>query len=267
MNIKNKKYINEGFNSKAYIVNEDYILLEGINDNSYSNYRKYAKNISLLRNIKSVQIPTNIQIIKPNKDYPFGALKYKMIKGKTFRKEDIKLVNLDDIARTLGDFLNELYDIKVPFDKTYSIISEIDITGLSVTKLKDYLDSDTYKKVLDWYNAYKKYLINFDDYHFIHGDLWYENYILNDDNKLIGIVDFEGSGMGDPAYDIASLYYLGNDFIDKVLYHYKHTDQDLIKRIDILVKAREIADFDDTVRNYPKKVDEQIEKIKNVLKN
>lgn len=53
--------------------------------------------------------------------------------------------------------------------------------------------------------------------YYIHGDLWYENYILNDNNELVGIVDFEGSGMGDPAYDIAALYYLGTDFINKVL--------------------------------------------------
>ncbi|MGF1948773.1 phosphotransferase, partial [Enterococcus gallinarum] len=32
--------------------------------------------------------------------------------------------------------------------------------------------------------------------YYIHGDLWYENYILNDNNELVGIVDFEGSGMG-----------------------------------------------------------------------
>ena len=29
MEIKSKKYINEGFNSKAYIINDEYILLEG----------------------------------------------------------------------------------------------------------------------------------------------------------------------------------------------------------------------------------------------
>ncbi len=33
MEIKSKKYINEGFNSKAYIINDEYILLEGVNAN------------------------------------------------------------------------------------------------------------------------------------------------------------------------------------------------------------------------------------------
>ena len=119
--------------------------------------------------------------------------------------------------------------------------------------------------ILSWFNEYKNYLLTFNDYHFIHGDLWYENYILNDNNELVGIVDFEGSGMGDPAYDIAALYYLGTDFINKVLSYYKYTDEDLIKRVSMLIKAREIADFDDMVKNYPEEVEEQVDKIKKVL--
>ncbi|UAM78674.1 phosphotransferase [Campylobacter coli] len=89
--------------------------------------------------------------------------------------------------------------------------------------------------------------------------------MLNDNNELVGIVDFEGSGMGDPAYDIAALYYLGTGFINKVLSYYKYTDEDLIKRVSMLIKAREIADFDDMVKNYPEEVEEQVDKIKKVL--
>ena len=74
------------------------------------------------------------------------------------------------------------------------------------------------RKILSWFNEYKNYLLTFNDYHFIHGDLWYENYILNDNNELVGIVDFEGSGMGDPAYDIAALYYLGTGFINMIMF-------------------------------------------------
>ena len=43
MDIISRKYINEGFNSKAYIINDDYILLDGVNQNSYKNYQKYVK--------------------------------------------------------------------------------------------------------------------------------------------------------------------------------------------------------------------------------
>lgn len=81
LNIISKKYINKGFNSKAYIVNDNYILLEGVNHNSFNNYLKYEKTISQIGNIKSLEIPKIIELVKPNKDYPFGALIYKMIKG------------------------------------------------------------------------------------------------------------------------------------------------------------------------------------------
>ena len=265
MEIKTKRFINEGFNSKAYIVNDDYILLEGINKNSYNNYVKYVESINNLKDIKSVQIPIIVELISPNEEYENGAIVYKMIKGHTFRKECINTVNLDIIAKTIADFMDELYNIKVPFDKKGYVDNEISTTERSVSLLEKYLSNEEYKKVLDWFNEYKNYLLTFDDYHFIHGDLWYENYILDDNDNLIGIVDFEGACMGDPAYDIAALYYLGNEFVDKVLKYYKYTDDDLKKRITMLIKAREIADFEDMVNNYQEEVKEQVEKIRKII--
>lgn len=52
---------------------------------------------------------------------------------------------------------------------------------------------------------------------FIHGDLWYENYILDDNDELTGIIDFENAKYGDPASDISALCYLGNEFIMNLL--------------------------------------------------
>ena len=265
MDIISRKYINEGFNSKAYIINDDYILLDGVNQNSYKNYQKYVNVINQISNVKSLEIPRIIELIEPCEEYPNGALIYKMIKGHTFRKEHIEIVNLDNIAKKLAEFMDELYEIRVDFDKDEYIKNELEITEQSVIELKEYLSESNYEKILSWFNEYKNYLLTFNDYHFIHGDLWYENYILNDNNELVGIVDFEGSGMGDPAYDIAALYYLGPGFINKVLSYYKYTDEDLIKRVSMLIKAREIADFDDMVKNYPEEVEEQVDKIKKVL--
>ena len=56
MEIKTKKFINDGFNSRAYIINDDYILLEGVNQNSYNNYIKYVESIKNLDNIHYVVI-------------------------------------------------------------------------------------------------------------------------------------------------------------------------------------------------------------------
>ena len=69
MEIKSKKYINEGFNSKAYIINDEYILLEGVNKNSYDNYKKYSESLNKLVDVKSLQIPNIIELIAPNNEY------------------------------------------------------------------------------------------------------------------------------------------------------------------------------------------------------
>ncbi|EAK2896937.1 hypothetical protein C0940_08660, partial [Campylobacter coli] len=109
MDIISRKYINEGFNSKAYIINDDYILLDGVNQNSYKNYQKYVNVINQISNVKSLEIPRIIELIEPCEEYPNGALIYKMIKGHTFRKEHIEIANLDNIAKKLAEFMNELY--------------------------------------------------------------------------------------------------------------------------------------------------------------
>ena len=193
MDIISRKYINEGFNSKAYIINDDYILLDGVNQNSYKNYQKYVNVINQISNVKSLEIPRIIELIEPCEEYPNGALIYKMIKGHTFRKEHIEIVNLDNIAKKLAEFMDELYEIRVDFDKDEYIKNELEITEQSVIELKEYLSESNYEKILSWFNEYKNYLLTFNDYHFIHGDLWYENYILNDNNELVGkyIADIE----------------------------------------------------------------------------
>ena len=110
-----------------------------------------------------------------------------------------------------------------------------------------------------------QYLSEFDNYHFIHGDLWYENYILDDNDELTGIIDFENAKYGDPASDISALCYLGNEFINLFLKYYKNSDKDIEKRINMFIKAREVMSFENMVNNFPEEINEQIEKIKKVL--
>lgn len=178
MEIKSKKYINEGFNSKAYIINDEYILLEGVNKNSYDNYKKYSESLNKLVDVKSLQIPNIIELIAPNNEFPNGAMVYKMIKGHTFTKSYIDKVDKEQLAKKLADFMNELYEVPVIFDKKIYVEQELNNAKINLELLREYLDDEKYSLLLNWYNEYIEYLSEFDNYHFIHGDLWYENYIL-----------------------------------------------------------------------------------------
>lgn len=76
MDIISRKYINEGFNSKAYIINDDYILLDGVNQNSYKNYQKYV-------NVLSYYKYTDEDLIKRGKGYGTGLISFARDYAKT----------------------------------------------------------------------------------------------------------------------------------------------------------------------------------------
>lgn len=87
--------------------------------------------------------------------------------------------------------MNELYEVPVVFDKKIYVEQELNNAKINLELLREYLDDEKYSLLLNWYNEYIEYLSEFDNYHFIHGDLWYENYILDDNDELTGIIDFE----------------------------------------------------------------------------
>ena len=57
--------------------------------------------------------------------------------------------------------MNELYNIKVEFNKDEYVDNELEITKKSVEKLKNYLDTTNYEKVLLWFKEYQNYLKTF----------------------------------------------------------------------------------------------------------
>ena len=109
-----------------------------------------------------------------------------MIKGHTFTKSYIDKVDKEQLAKKLADFMNELYEVPVIFDKKIYVEQELNNAKINLELLREYLDDEKYSLLLNWYNEYIEYLSEFDNYHFIHGDLWYENYILDDNDELTG---------------------------------------------------------------------------------
>ena len=50
----------------------------------------------------------------------------------------------------------------------------------------------------------------------VHGDLWHEN-MLAPRRRLSGVLDWEDAGIGDPAVDLAGLWYLGDAWVQQVV--------------------------------------------------
>ena len=263
INLINKKeyeLIGEGYISKSYrfIINsKKYILLQGQLSDSFPCYIQSYNNIMFLFNkgncyIKSVKIPyKGIELINPNEKNNFlknGALIYEEIEGLVFYEKYFNKINKENISIKLSLFLYELYlipiknsDIAIAKDK---IISDF---NCDIETINDYFKGNNMDKINDFKEEFLEYIKVFDDFHYIHGDLWQENMIISYDfQDLIGIVDFDNLSIGDIAKDHATLLDLGFDFIDIILNKNKKSykdKEDFVKRIKIYQKKIEIEDM------------------------
>ena len=283
INKKEYELLGEGYNSKSYrfIINsKKYILLQGQILESFICYEQSYNNIKFINNkgnpyIKSVKIPNaGINIIQPNEKNIFfknGCLFYEEIEGLIFYEKYFNKINVDNITNKLTNFFQELYQIPInisdiPKAKN-KIISQFND---DIETVKDYFKEKNINKISEFKKEFLEYINKFDDYHYIHGDLWEENMIISDDyHELIGVVDFDNFGLGDIAKDFATLLDLGFDFVNLLVNKngncFKDKD-DFIKRIKLYQKKIEIEDLAYILRNDNLKwrLSSKLENLKNL---
>ena len=274
INLNKYELLGEGFISKSYrleINSRKYILLQGQIEDSYKCYfRAYNSLIFLLNNgkplIKSIQIPFNdINLIKPNQNnsfFKFGGLIYLEIEGLIFYEKYFNKMNIEKITDKIADFLKELYSIPVDYNKTNEIRNKKILEFKSdMNVLKNYFKDKNIDKINIFEKEYLDYINNFNDFHYMHGDLWEENMIISEDcQELIGVVDFDNFGICDIAKDYASLLDFDFDFLYKLMDKTKDIVKDkdeFIKRILIYQKLIELEDTAYILRD--KKLENRLE--------
>ena len=258
--------LGEGFISKSYkleINSKNYIILQGQIEDSYNCYSQSYNNLIFLYNngnplIKSLKIPINdINLINPsqkNSFFKYGGLVYLEIQGFIFYEKYFDKVNIDNITDTISLFFKELYSIPINKDDIIKVKNnKISEFKSDIQAIKNYFKDKNINELITFEKEYLDYLNNFQDYHYIHGDLWEENMIISEDLKnLVGLVDFDNFGINDMAKDYASLLDFGIDFIYILIEKTKDiikNKNDFMKRIKIYEKLIEIEDFAYVLKN------------------
>ena len=258
--------LGEGFISKSYkleINSKNYIILQGQIEDSYNCYSQSYNNLIFLYNngnplIKSLKIPINdINLINPsqkNSFFKYGGLVYLEIQGFIFYEKYFDKVNIDNITDTISLFFKELYSIPINKDDIIKVKNnKISEFKSDIQAIKNYFKDKNINELITFEKEYLDYLNNFQDYHYIHGDLWEENMIISKDLKnLVGLVDFDNFGINDMAKDYASLLDFGIEFIYILIEKTKDiikNKNDFMKRIKIYEKLIEIEDFAYVLKN------------------
>jgi aminoglycoside phosphotransferase (APT) family kinase protein len=137
---------------------------------------------------------------RPAEGYPWPWSVYRWLEGAN--PEIGRLADPERLAVDLAEFVNTLHRIELadgpPSGRGGLLAARDDQTRSALAELREMVDTETLTEV--WATALEAPVWSHPPV-WVHGDLMPGNLILQRD-RLVGVIDFGGVGMGDPACDL-----------------------------------------------------------------
>ena len=233
-------YLNEiGQNNDVLIVNESLVFRFPKYKNGIVQLKRETAILTYIKDVVSTPIPYPIYQYLEEAEPGRVFTGYNLIDGVPLWKEsliDIKDFELvKGLATQLVSFLVELHSIserkgsqelklkvRNPREEMYTLYDKIQ------SKLFPYIRKEAQIEITHSFEtALKGDAFSNLEITLIHGDFGASNILWNPEtNSISGIIDFGGSGLGDPAYDFAGiLSSYGKDFFDLCINLYPNGDK------------------------------------------
>jgi aminoglycoside 2''-phosphotransferase len=240
---------------------------------------QYTKEFLLLPQIRAyldVEIPLPISNRYDPTIIPSGIMSYKKLKGTPLQPDRLSSDNLPVIAKQLAKFICNLHQIPVltlPPSCPQEINNKAYMRELRANTqdiLSRHLSAKDQLTLTFWWDeALEDEAFYTHPIVLCHGDLWYAN-ILTDElcEQITGVIDFSAMHMGDPAKDLATQSYMGEDFYNLLLREYAIAfpeDTTIEYRVKRHQGLREISGFLHALRYDPAEIEDAVSKIKAVI--
>jgi aminoglycoside phosphotransferase (APT) family kinase protein len=196
----------QGHDNRTYRIGEDMLVRMPTAEAYALKVPKEQELLPKLASHLSLNIPAPIKIGSPSDDYPYPFSIYKWLEGRSANHLHIDDKSLESIALQLATFLKELQsidDVDGPTPGQHNwwrgdhVSVYDDGARKQIAELSDAIDAN--KAMALWTQACKTKWSKAPVW--IHGDIAVGNIIIQD-NKLSGVIDFGGVGIGDPACDL-----------------------------------------------------------------
>ncbi|MFW5943522.1 MAG: phosphotransferase family protein [Chloroflexota bacterium] len=163
--------------------------------------------------------------VTPSAAIPFGGVGYRRLEGVPLQPADLTAGDRNNLTVQLADFIGQLQ--KIPLARLTGLDlpqfppppSELERMGRKIMPfLRDALSGNEYDALAGWWEeAVSKWESPVQQPVLAHGDLWYENILLDVERQtILGILDFESAAIGDPLTDLVPQFYLGDVFLQAV---------------------------------------------------
>jgi len=217
LHIEDVKQNEIGQNNDVFILNQSLVF-------RFPKYKqgleKLKRETELLESIsKTVAMPIPYPAYKSFDEMEVGKafMGYKLIEGSPFWKEELSNIKSQQLTNTIASqlvtFLIELHSMDIPkafiSQKQHESVHRT-IEHLYVRikeKLFPFMRVEAQEKVAENFNGFLNNTYNQNlEQTFIHGDFGASNILwAPKENRIAGVIDFGGSGLGDPAYDFAGI--------------------------------------------------------------
>lgn len=190
--------------------------------------RKYAREAAALPVIKAfipVAVPEPLAFLPGSADFPYGVIGYRKLPGAPIQAEALSRAEAQVIAGQIGSILAALQ--RIPLDalgldgdgnsrRAQGPAARSRQWQVARPALRGALEAEEYRKVARWWEELLADA-SMQDFSPVvqHGDLWYGN-LLVEGERVVGLLDFEEVGTGDPALDFVPQLYLGEWFLRRV---------------------------------------------------
>jgi aminoglycoside 2''-phosphotransferase len=214
--------------------NNDVIIVNG---SIVFRFPKYQIGIDNLKKETEIleTINSNVSIPIPNPIYQFFEkwevgkvfVGYELIQGSPLWKEKFVSIKNEEIKKRLAsqlvDFLIKIHSIsknKLPLEEDNPREQMVNLYQMIQNKLYPFMSVEAQRQISHSFETFlhSKTWLNLNTT-LVHGDFGTTNILWDADTyKISGIIDFGGSGIGDPAYDFAGiLSSYGEDFFNMCL--------------------------------------------------
>lgn len=224
------KPLGEGFGS--LVVESGLVWRIAKNAVVAKNHQKEWKLLPLLRDQIDLQIPQPAHYVEATPDFPFGVIGYAKIEGTILSPDAVTPKTAAQIAK----FLYQLHHITLDTDLenvTPTPASLAQMQAITAPYLQAHLNSAEYGRIERWWaESVAFWEANAPKLVLIHGDAWYENFVIDAENNIVGVLDFENVAVGDAAVDFVPQGYISTEFAQAVIREYVILGGDVGQQLD-----------------------------------
>jgi aminoglycoside 2''-phosphotransferase len=229
------RLIASGFSSFVYETREGCILRVARTAEAAKAYEREFRFLPFLAAHLPVSVPVPISCTG-------GRMLYPKLRGEPLTVATANGPGRDEIARQIASILQAFARIPIEaavnggiprMDRTAGLLQA---AGNVAAALPPELGDDIQR----WRGTFERNLsLTTPRTCVIHGDLWHENVLIdNSDHQVSGLIDFEQTSIGDPAWDVAAQRHAGEDFARMVWGESYAGDMELWARADLLFQLR-----------------------------